>query len=104
MTWAASEIPSRREKYRDVMSSLTEQYRVFKFRQEFVDNLKEHNKDRRDSQSHSASESDGGSSKSDSDKGSSDGNRNENSTIIKVDALASSHPPLGLAITTPSEI
>jgi len=95
------------------MSSLTEQYRVFKFRQEFVDNLKEHNKDRRDSQSHSASESDGGSSKSDSNKGSSGGSGNENATNIKVDAggnssnddvPASSCPPLGLAITTPGEI
>ncbi|GJJ69531.1 hypothetical protein EMPS_01877 [Entomortierella parvispora] len=107
-TWAASEIPSRREKYRDVMSSLTAQYKVFKFRQEYVDNIKEHSKDRRDSQSHSASESDGGSNKSDSGKSNTtedatDSKEDTEGNVLK-DAPGSSRPPLGLAITTPGGI
>ncbi|KAG0057234.1 hypothetical protein BGZ83_000647 [Gryganskiella cystojenkinii] len=56
--WATSEIAGKREKYRDVMTSLQEKYKVYKFKRQFVEDLKENSSSHNDRRGSNTSESD----------------------------------------------
>lgn len=113
--WAASEIASKREKYRDVMGSLQEQYKIYKFTRQFVDSLKENSNNHKDRRSSSTSESDAGTgNKPETDHSDNlgtkddDGNKDEISMSCDIMATAAvtslatapSHVGLGLTLET----
>lgn len=62
--WAATELETKRERYKDYVDSLTEKYKVFQFSQETINHFKEKRKSIDD-----ATGGGGGGSGSGSDKG-----------------------------------
>ncbi|KAG9070697.1 hypothetical protein KI688_008236 [Linnemannia hyalina] len=45
-TWATSELPTKREKYREIMVTLKQGYKAYQISQEFIEDFKEKNKEK----------------------------------------------------------